>query len=134
MIKLCYGNKNDFNYNDGVKLPNEEIQRMVDKVVEYLIEDNKTGYRFIATGDTMVIGFAFDEYDTKEPTSIEIFVCKNYEHAIIDKYKGNNWEKMNWNYNYDEDNDEYENYTREELIEMVRNYQKEPYYNPRKEV
>ena len=110
MIKFKYGSKADFNKNDGVKLFDKDIQRMIDECVSRL-ESDEDWATFQGTGDTMVFAFGFSN-DGEHMDEISIYVCKNYE-----------------------EEEEYQQYTREELIDMIRDYkEKETYYNPRREV
>ena len=124
-IKFYY-NKKDFSKNDGVKLKDYEIQDMIDDVIKRL--DSPGEYSFSATGDTIVIGFRWEE-------EISIYVCKNYEHAEAWLDENGNWEKMDWSRNYEEEEirEKYEEFSRDELIEMLIKDRK-PQYNPRKEV
>jgi len=79
-------------------------------------------------GDTIVIGFRWEE-------EINIYVCKNYEHAEAWLDENGNWEKMDWLRDYEEEEirEKYEEFSRDELIEMLMKDRK-PQYNPRKEV
>lgn len=124
-IKFYY-NKKDFSKNDGVKLKDYEIQDMIDDVIKRL--DSPGEYSFSATRDTIVIGFRWEE-------EIHIYVCKNYEHAEAWLDENGNWEKMDWSRNYEEEEirEKYEEFSRDELIEMLMRDRK-PQYNPRKEV
>lgn len=124
-IKFYY-NKQDFSKNDGVKLKDSEIQDMIDDVIKRL--DAPGEYSLSATGDTIVIGFRWEE-------EINIYVCKNYEHAEAWLDENGNWEKMDWLKDYEEEEirEKYEEFSRDELIEMLIKDRK-PQYNPRKEV
>lgn len=132
MIKFKYGSKEDFNYNDGVKLFDKDIQRMIDECVSRL-ESNEDWATFQGTGNTMVFAFGFSN-DGEHMDEISIYVCKNYELAEAWLNDKGDWEKMDWSKNYEEEG-KYQQYTREELIDMIRDYkEKETYYNPRREV
>lgn len=132
-IKFKYGNEKDFNYNDGVKLKDKEIQRMIDECVER-IENHEDWATFQGTGDTIVFAFGLSNYDGHHIDEINVYVCKNYELAEAWLNDKGDWEKMDWSKNYEEE-EEYQQYTREELIDMIRDYkEKETYYNPRREV
>ena len=132
MIKFKYGSKEDFNKNDGVQLLDKDIQRMIDECVSQL-ENNEDWATFQGTGDTMVFAFGFSN-DNEHMDEISIYVCKNYELAEAWLDDKGDWEKMDWSKNYEEE-EEYQQYTREELIDMIRDYkEKETYYNPRREV
>lgn len=132
MIKFKYNSKEDFYKNDGVQLLDKDIQRMIDECVSRL-ENNEDWATFQGTGDTMVFAFGFSN-DNEHMDEISIYVCKNYELAEAWLNDKGDWEKMNWSKNYEEE-EEYQQYTREELIDMIRDYkEKETYYNPRREV
>lgn len=132
MIKFKYGSKADFNYNDGVQLLDKDIQRMIDECVSRL-ENNEDWTTFQGTGDTMVFAFGFSN-DNEHMDEISVYVCKNYELAEAWLNDKGDWEKMDWSKDYEEE-EEYQEYTREELIDMIRDYkEKVTYYNPRKEV
>lgn len=132
MIKFKYNNKEDFYKNDGVQLLDKDIQRMIDECVNRL-ENNEDWATFQGTGDTMVFAFGFSN-DNEHMDEISIYVCKNYELAEAWLNDKGDWEKMDWSKNYEEE-EEYQQYTREELIDMIRDYkEKETYYNPRREV
>lgn len=142
MIRFIYGNKKDFNDMKRAKrLSDEDIQHMVDDVTNVLLDkirrNDDDNWTYLATGDTMVIGFVFDEDYDKQYDTIEIFVCKNYEEAA-GWYNGEiryeNFEKMDWSKDYEKE-EMYQDYTREELIDMIEDYKRrESYYNPRREV
>lgn len=126
MIKFYY-NEKDFTKNDGVKLSDERIQDMIDEVIKGLAEPGD--YSFSATGDTIVIGFRWEE-------EMSIFICKNYEHAEAWVNENGDWEKMDWSIDYEEEErNDYRKLSKEELIDilMAKNELK-PVYNPRKEV
>ena len=126
MIKFKYGSKKDFDLNNGVKLFDKDIQRMIDECVSRL-ESNEDWATFQGTGDTMVFAFGFSN-DGEHMDEISIYVCKNYELAEAWLNDKGDWEKMDWSKNYEED-EEYQQYTREELIDMIRDYkEKETYY------
>lgn len=146
-IKFYYGSENDFqNTDNAIKLSDEKIQEMIDDVVSRLnsaiMTNSDDNSAFCATGDTIVIGFAFDEDCDDFLDTINIFVCRNYKEAIGWYDEKGNFVKMNWKQN--EDDDEYANYSREELIEIIKKYKEndcfdflnhlKPVYNPRKEV
>lgn len=132
MIKFKYNSKEDFYKNDGVRLLDKDIQRMIDECVSRL-ENNEDWATFQGTGDTMVFAFGFSN-DNEHMDEISIYVCKNYELAEAWLNDKGDWEKMDWSKNYEEE-EEYQQYTREELIDMIRDYkEKETYYNPRREV
>lgn len=132
MIKFKYNSKEDFYKNDGVQLLDKDIQRMIDECVSRL-ENNEDWATFQGTGDTMVFAFGFSN-DNEHMDEISIYVCKNYELAEAWLNDKGGWEKMDWSKNYEEE-EEYQQYTREELIDMIRDYkEKETYYNPRREV
>ena len=132
MIKFKYNSKEDFYKNDGVQLLDKDIQRMIDECVSRL-ENNEDWATFQGTGDTMVFAFGFSN-DNENMDEISIYVCKNYELAEAWLNDKGDWEKMDWSKNYEEE-EEYQQYTREELIDMIRDYkEKETYYNPRREV
>lgn len=132
MIKFKYNSKEDFCKNDGVQLLDKDIQRMIDECVSRL-ENNEDWATFQGTGDTMVFAFGFSN-DNEHMDEISIYVCKNYELAEAWLNDKGDWEKMDWSKNYEEE-EEYQQYTREELIDMIRDYkEKETYYNPRREV
>lgn len=132
MIKFKYNSKEDFYKNDGVQLLDKDIQRMIDECVSRL-ENNEDWATFQGTGDTMVFAFGFSN-DNEHMDEISIYVCKNYELAEAWLNDKGDWEKMDWSKNYEEE-EEYQQYTREELIDMIRDYkEKETYYNPRREV
>lgn len=133
MIKFIYGSKADFNYNDGVKIKDKEIQKMIDECVER-IENHEDWATFQGTGDTMVFAFGFSN-DNEHMDEIAVYVCKNYELAEAWLNDKGDWEKMDWSKNYEEE-EEYQDYSREELIDMLRDYRKQmsECYNPNKEV
>lgn len=132
MIKFKYNSKEDFYKNDGVQLLDKDIQRMIDECVSRL-ENNEDWATFQGTGDTMVFAFGFSN-DNEHMDEISIYVCKNYELAEAWLNDKGDWEKMDWSKNYEEE-EEYQKYTREELIDMIKDYkEKETYYNPRREV
>lgn len=132
MIKFKYNSKEDFYKNDGVQLLDKDIQRMIDECVSRL-ENDEDWATFQGTGDTMVFAFGFSN-DNEHMDEISIYVCKNYELAEAWLNDKGDWEKMDWSKNYEEE-EEYQQYTREELIDMIRDYkEKETYYNPRREV
>lgn len=132
MIKFKYNSKEDFYKNDGVQLLDKDIQRMIDECVSRL-ENNEDWATFQGTGDTMVFAFGFSN-DNEHMDEISIYVCKNYELAEAWLNDKGDWEKMDWSKNYEEE-EEYQQYTREELIDMIKDYkEKETYYNPRREV
>lgn len=132
MIKFKYGSKEDFDYNDGVKIQDKEIQRMIDECVSR-IENNEDWATFQGTGDTMVFAFGFSN-DNEHMDEISVYVCKNYELAEAWINGNGDWEKMDWSKQYEKE-EEYQDYTREELIDMIRDYKlKENCYNPRREV
>lgn len=142
MIRFIYGNKKDFNDMKRAKrLSDEDIQHMVDDVTNVLLDkirrNDDDNWTYLATGDTMVIGFVFDEDYDKQYDTIEIFVCKNYEEATgwyNGEIKYENFEKMDWSKEYEKE-EMYQDYTREELIDMIEEYKRrESYYNPRREV
>lgn len=120
-IKFYY-NKQDFDKNDGVKLTDSKIQDMIDDVIKRL--DSSKGYSFSATGDTIVIGFKWEE-------EVDVYVCKNYEHAKAWLDENGNWEKMDWlkDYKEEEIRKKYEEILRDEFMK-----DRKPQYNPRKEV
>ena len=132
MIKFKYGSKEDFDKNDGVQLSDKDIQRIIDECISRL-ENNEDWATFQGTGDTMVFAFGFSN-DNEHMDEISIYVCKNYEFAEAWLDDKGDWKKMDWSENYEEE-EEYQQYTREELIDMIRDYkEKETYYNPRREV
>lgn len=142
MIRFIYGNKKDFNDMKRAKrLSDEDIQHMVDDVTNVLLDkirrNDDDNWTYLATGDTMVVGFVFDEDYDKQYDTIEIFVCKNYEEATgwyNGEIKYENFEKMDWSKDYEKE-EMYQDYTREELIDMIEEYKRrESYYNPRREV
>lgn len=132
MIKFKYNSKEDFYKNDGVQLLDKDIQRMIDECVSRL-ENNEDWATFQGTGDTMVFAFGFSN-DNEHMDEISIYVCKNYELAEAWLNDKGDWKKMDWSKNYEEE-EEYQQYTREELIDMIKDYkEKGTYYNPRREV
>lgn len=128
-IKFYY-NKQDFHKNNGVKLTDEKIQNMIDDVVKRL--NNSGEYSFSATGDTIVIGFRWEK-------EINIYVCRNYEHAEAWIDKNGHYQKMDWletEIERDEEYRQYQNYSKEELIDILMDKRKQnrPVYNPHREV
>lgn len=133
-LKFIYGNREDFNNNqNAIKLKDNKIQQMVDECVKR-IEQGDDWSTFQATGDTIVFAFGFSN-DNEHLDEIDVWVCKNYEQAEAWLNNKGDWKKMNWSKNYEEE-EEYQDYSREELIDMLRDYRRQEsnYYNPRREV
>lgn len=157
MLKFYYNDEDFSSDENAVKLPDSEVQRLIDEVTKRCEESLKKGicdYHFQSTGDTMVIGFIFDEDEDDEPDTISINVCRDNREAIgWYKYGKSVWTKMNWLETEEEEriilDDKYlNNCTNEELddlIKTINKYKKEEpprvlfehdrvLYNPHREV
>ena len=133
-VEFKYGNEEDFtSHKNAVKLSDEAVQKLIDEVVEGLTKTLKNNnynnnYSFAATGDTIVIGFAMDEDEDGKLDSIYLYVCRDYEEAQGWVCKDGFFEKMNWERDYERE--EFEKYSRDELIDMLLEAQ----YDPRREI
>lgn len=57
--------------NEAVKLPDEKVQVMVSDMLAMLKKDKVGEFELCATGDTLIIGFRFED-------EIQIYVTKDY--------------------------------------------------------
>lgn len=124
MILKFKGEYFDDNSN-AVHVDDEDVQRMIDEVVEKLVESKEeSDFRFQATGDTLVAGLKCDAEG-----EIEIMVTQNYSHACLLKDKYGNYEPIDWG---NERYWIYQDMSKDELIEEIMKLKSE--YNPRREV
>lgn len=94
--RLHYRNAHDFkDCKDAVKLSDKEVQNLIDEVMEDLRHE---GNSYAGTGDTMVFGFRYED-------EIDVFVCRNYEEGQLLKEKDGTWSKLDWLYNYEQEED-----------------------------
>lgn len=133
-MKFKYRNESDFtSHENAVKLSDEAVQELIDDVTKSLedaIKRNEERFSstFAATGDTIVFGFAFDEDEDDTLDSATIFVCRGYDEAQAWFNKYGEFEKMDWARDYERE--EFEKYSRDELIDMLLEAQ----YDPRREI
>lgn len=125
MIKLEFKGKFFTNTDGAVHVSDSYVQEMIDDAANRMINSsNENDFTMCATGDTMVFGFKCDEDE------INIIVTQNYHEACLLRSKDNvSWYPIDWGHNCDE----YDDYTREELIEEIRRL-KNAEYNPRREI
>ena len=101
-IKYYYTDSRDFEgCTDAVKLTNDEIQEMVDKTVDDLLnlikKNGEDILTFRSTGDTMVWGFVEDNNGGGKLNELHVFVCRGYEEACGWYNNDGTFEKMEWN-------------------------------------
>lgn len=133
MVRFEYGNPRDFDKNDGVNISKSDIQKMVDECANRL-KDSKDWFTYEMTGNTGVIAIGYANNHGEEMDEINVYVFKNYEEAQAWKNKHGEWEKLDWMPDETTNEDDLEDYSHEELVDLVRKYRQEQYYNPRREV
>lgn len=113
---------------DAVHVDDLYVQKMIDEVIEKLIEskEEKTDFSFAATGDTLVAGVKWEE-----DGEIEVIVTQNYRHACLLRDSWGNYQPLDWRA------ESYEDMSKEELIGVIQSLEERlnrPDYNPRREV
>lgn len=133
--KLNFKGKYFRDTKEAVHVKDADVQRMIDEVVQSLIDG--TSYAYQITGDTIVIGIRFDT-----DNEISVFVSQNYDTAILlTEDNGRTWEPIDWK--YEEDKDVLCDLSKDELITQILDLQDKlrieresnrPVYNPHREV
>ncbi len=115
-----YYDKDFYSFENGYRLEDNEVQKMVDDVTKRCEESYRKDIcdsYFIATGDTIVFGYVWED-------EISIFVCRGYKEATAIENEYGDLKKVDYGYDYEEEEREAERATLEncdknELIDMI---------------
>lgn len=125
-MKLNFKGKYFDNREDAVHIDDGYVDGMINCVMDSLLNsDEDFDFSMSSTGDTMVFGVKIDEEE------IDIYVAQDYSEACLLRNEFGEWEPLDWK--RQEEYDEYDDMSKDELIEEIMRL-KRAEYDPKREV